>query len=120
MIRTFTDLEAWRCAHKIALSVYKFTKKYPREEIFALTSQSRRAAVSVGANLAEGFSRNTRKDKIHFYTMARGSLIELENHIILARDLGYIIPALCSEVLNEAEWVIKLIAGLERSAADKM
>ncbi|MDP3965214.1 MAG: four helix bundle protein [bacterium] len=119
MIRNFSDLEAWKQAHQIALSVYKITQKYPREEIFALTSQSRRAAASVGANIAEGFSRNTKKDKIHFYAMARGSLTELQNHMILSRDLGYVSPDSCSDFLKSSEWTIKLIAGLERSAADK-
>lgn len=119
MIRNFSDLEAWKQAHLIALSIYKITKEYPRDEIFALTSQSRRAASSVGANIAEGFSRNTKKDKVHFYTMARGSMTELQNHAILARDLGYLSSDACSDFLRNSEWTIKLISGLERSAVDK-
>lgn len=119
MIRNFSDLEAWQQAHQIALSIYKMTRKYPREEIFGLTNQSRRAAASIGANIAEGFSRNTRKDKVHFYAIARGSLTELQNHIILARDLGYITAQTCSDFLRNSEWTMRLISGLARTATDK-
>ena len=119
MIRNFTDLEAWQQAHRIALFVYKITRKYPRDEVFALTNQRRRAAASVGANIAEGFSRNTKKDKVHFYTIARGSLTELQNHILLARDLGYVAAADIAEIMKSSEWTVRLIAGLERSASDK-
>ena len=119
MIRNFSDLEAWQQAHQIALAVYKITQKYPRDEIFGLTSQSRRSATSIGANIAEGFSRNTKKDKVHFYAMARGSLTELQNHIILARDLGYVTADICSDFLKNSEWTIRLITVLARSASDK-
>lgn len=119
MIRNFTDLEAWQVSHRLTLFVYKLTKSYPREEIFSLVSQSRRAASSVGANIAEGFGRNTRKDKVHFYTMARGSLTELQNHLLLARDLKYISVAEYDSFNESAVFATRLIGGLERSAPDK-
>src|SRR3989344_4772407 len=89
------------------------------KKVSSLTNQSRRAAASVGANIAEGFSRNTKKDKVHFYTIARGSLTELQNHILLARDLGYVAAADIAEIMKSSEWTVRLIAGLERSASDK-
>jgi four helix bundle protein len=119
MIRNFTDLEAWRVSHRLVMEVYLLTKKYPKDELFALTSQSRRAAVSAAANIAEGFGRNTRPDKIHFYAMARSSLIELQSHLLIGRDLGFISDKECTDCIATAEWAAKLINGLERAAPDK-
>lgn len=89
-IRHFTDLEAWKESHQLALDVYQETKLFPKDEMFGLTNQMRRAAVSVGSNIAEGFSRNTAKDKSQFYSVARGSATELESQLLLARDIGYL------------------------------
>lgn len=89
-IRHFTDLEAWKESHQLALDVYQETKLFPKDEMFGLTNQMRRAAVSVGSNIAEGFSRNTAKDKSRFYSVARGSATELESQLLLARDIGYL------------------------------
>ncbi|MEX2341060.1 MAG: four helix bundle protein [Candidatus Paceibacterota bacterium] len=89
-IRHFTDLEAWKAAHSLALEIYKITKLFPKEELFGLTNQMRRASVSIGSNIAEGFSRNTSKDKSYFYTIAKGSTTELESQLLLVNDLGYI------------------------------
>jgi four helix bundle protein len=83
MIKSFTDLRAWQEAHKLADS-------FPSAEQFGLTGQARRAAVSVSSNLAEGFGRDSQKDKEHFYVMASGSLYEVKSQLLLARDLGYI------------------------------
>lgn len=89
-IRHFTDLFAWQKNHRVVLEVYRLTKVFPRDEMFGLTSQLRRAASSITANIAEGFGRYTAPDKMRFYVQARGSSTELQNHIILAHDLGYI------------------------------
>ncbi len=86
----FTDLRVWQASHQLVLLTYKDTKAFPKDEQFALTSQMRRAAVSVTSNIAEGFGRHTPKDKEHFYVMASGSLLELKNQYITAKDLGYI------------------------------
>src|SRR5487761_1567522 len=88
-IERFEDLEAWRRAHELVLAVYRASGTFPSHERFGLTSQMRRAAVSVPANIAEGFKRRTKKDKVHFYNMAQGSLEELRYYWILARDLKY-------------------------------
>ncbi|MEK7107044.1 MAG: four helix bundle protein [Patescibacteria group bacterium] len=119
MIQRFTDLHAWQEAHKLVLLVYKITRSYPREEQFGLVNQSRRAVVSITSNIAEGFGRSTRKDKVNFYMMARTSLTELRNQMIIARDLMYIDTKTDEQFGASAESVAKLISGLERSASDK-
>lgn len=89
-IRSFTDLVVWKEAHKLVLMVYEVTKKFPKEEAFGLTSQMQRAAVSITSNIAEGFSRRSPKEKLQFYSITHGSLTELQNHILIARDIGYV------------------------------
>ena len=91
-IRSFEDLEVWQKSHAMVLSLYKITAEFPKEERFGLTSQLRRAAVSVPANIAEGFTRRSLKDKIHFYNIAQASLHETKYYLILARDLGFMSP----------------------------
>ncbi|HKB67099.1 MAG TPA: four helix bundle protein [Pyrinomonadaceae bacterium] len=86
--RTFEDVEVWRKAHWV-LEIYKFTEGFPKHELFGLTSQLRRAAVSVHANFAEGFKKRGLADKIRFYNIAQGSLEECRYYLILARDLRY-------------------------------
>lgn len=88
-IRNFEDLKVWQEAHQLALEVYKATDTYPQREIYGLIAQMRRAAVSVPANIAEGFGRKSEKEKLNFYNIAQGSLSELKYYFILARDLGY-------------------------------
>ncbi len=89
-IQSFIDLEVWQEAHKLVLFVYETTKKFPKEEIFGLVSQMRRAAVSVTSNIAEGFSRISYKEKAQFYSMSHGSLTELQNQILIAKDVEYL------------------------------
>ena len=89
-IRKFTDLNAWKEGYVLVLKIYKATKKFPKEELFGLTSQIRRAAVSVTSNIAEGFSRNSYKEKLQFYSVALGSVTEIQNQLLIAKDIGYI------------------------------
>ncbi|HET6883508.1 MAG TPA: four helix bundle protein [Pirellulales bacterium] len=89
-IDRFEDLEAWRRAHELVLNAYRASSPFPRTEMFGLTSQLRRAAISVPANIAEGFKRRTKRDKVHFYNISQGSLEELRYYWILAHDLKYI------------------------------
>lgn len=86
----FQDLIVWQKAHALVLRVYKLTRAFPREELFGLTSQMRRAAVSVPANIAEGFSKKGRPDKARIMNISQASLEELRYYFILARDLGYV------------------------------
>jgi four helix bundle protein len=87
--RTFEDLVVWQKSHALTLSVYKITRDYPKHELYGITSQMRRAAVSVTANIAEGFKRRGRTDKARVMNIAQGSLEELRYYFILSRDLEY-------------------------------
>lgn len=87
--KSFTDLEVWQKAHAFVLEVYRLTAKFPADERFGLTSQFRRAAVSIPANIAEGFQKYTTADKARFLNIAEGSLEECRYYCILAQDLGY-------------------------------
>ena len=99
--RTFEDLIVWQKAHAVVLAVYKTTRTYPREEVYGLTAQVRRAAVSVPANIAEGFKRRGRLDKAKFMNIAEASLEETRYYLRLARDLGYESnPAIAEDALE--------------------
>ena len=86
----FEDLIVWQKSHALTLKVYHLTKHFPKEELFGLTSQMRRAAVSVAANIAEGFSKRGRPDKARIMNISQASLEELRYYTILAKDLGYL------------------------------
>jgi four helix bundle protein len=113
-ITSFTDLNAWKHGHKLVLKIYEITEQFPQKEVFGLTSQMRRAAVSITSNIAEGFSRNTSKDKVQFYSIAQGSLTELQNQLLIARDIGYIKEEGFQDIANHTVTVSKLISGLKR------
>jgi len=89
-IETFQDLIVWQKAHVLTISVYKLTATFPQDERFGLISQMRRAAVSVPANIAEGFKKRGKADKANFYNISQGSLAELQYYFILSKDLGYL------------------------------
>jgi four helix bundle protein len=88
-IERFEDLEVWKKAHKMVLETYRVTKDFPGEERFGLVPQRRRAAISIAANIADGFKKRTLKDKSNFYNISQGSLEELRYYFILSADLGY-------------------------------
>jgi four helix bundle protein len=87
--RKFEDLIVWQKAHEFVLKVYGYTEKFPSREIYGLANQLRKAAVSIPANIAEGFKKSTRPDKARFLNISQGSLEECRYYLILARDLGY-------------------------------
>jgi len=89
-VRDFRKIKAWQLADDLAVAVYEFSKSFPREEIYGLTSQIRRAASSVPANIVEGASRESAKDYAHFLAIARGSLAEAQYFLHLAKRLGYL------------------------------
>lgn len=111
----FTDLEVWRNGHELVVSIYKITELWPKPEQFGLTSQIRRAAVSITSNIAEGFSRATRSDKKHFYTMAHGSLTEVQNQLLIARDIEYLKPVDFDKLAGKSVIVHKQLTGLIKS-----
>ena len=89
-MRDYTKIEAWRLADDLTVAVYEGTRAFPREEVYGLTSQLRRASYSVPANIAEGSSRESQRDYLHFLYIARGSLSETQYFLHLARRLGYL------------------------------
>lgn len=113
-IQSFTDLHAWQEGHKLVIMVYRATKNFPKEEIFGLVSQMRRCVISITSNIAEGFSRSTAKDKVQFYCIAHGSLTELQNQLLAARDIGYLSKEEFKKIADQTVVVHKLITGLKK------
>lgn len=111
-IKSFTDLNAWKEGHKLAISVYKITQDFPHQERFGLTDQIRRCSVSITSNIAEGFSRFGVKEKKQFYYMALGSLTELQNQLLLAGDVDYLPKQDFTKLAEQTIIVSKLINGL--------
>src|SRR3954467_7958143 len=103
----FEDLVVWQKAHLFVLQAYRLTSRFPREELFGLTSQLRRAAVSIAANIAEGFKRRGKADKLRFYNTSQASIEECRYHLILARDLGYGNTADLAPVLEEVSRMLE-------------
>ena len=114
-IKKFTDLNAWKEGHKLVLSIYKLTSDYPKKETFVLVSQMLRCTISITSNLAEGFGRQGKKEKIQFYYMAQASLVELQNQLIISKDVKYISEAVFENIWNQTIVVHKLITGLIKS-----
>jgi four helix bundle protein len=88
-MRNYRDLQVWSKAHHLTLELYRISRQFPREETYGITSQLRRAAVSIGANLAEGCGRRTSSELARFVRIAMGSASELDYHLLLSRDLGF-------------------------------
>lgn len=114
-IKSFIDLLAWQKSHLLVVDVYKITLSFPINDQFGLTSQIRRSAVSITSNIAEGFSRSTKPDKTHFYTMALGSLTELQSQLLVARDVKYLNKDVCKELLDKTVLSQKLLHGLVKA-----
>ena len=111
-IRSFTDLNTWKEGHKLVLMIYAATKKFPKEEIFGLVIQIRRAAISFTSNIAEGFSINSYKEKLQFYSIAPGSLTEVQNQLLIARDIGYLSQKEFGDIAQQTVEVSKVTNGL--------
>ncbi|MFT3829482.1 MAG: four helix bundle protein [Opitutaceae bacterium] len=106
--KAFTDLVVWQKAHAFVLAAYRLTDAFPKSELYGLTSQFRRAAVSIAANIAEGFKKRSPSDKARFLNIAQGSLEECQYYLILAKDLGFADTAALRPQLDE---VAKLLEG---------
>ena len=111
----FRKLKVWEKAHALALKTYKVTKAFPREETYGMTSQLRRAVVSIGSNLAEGAGRGTRKEFTYFLRVALGSTQEIQYQLLLARDLGWISSADYEPLESSAREVRAMLDALRRS-----
>jgi len=90
MLKNYKELKVWQQSYTLCLEVYRLTKEFPKEELYGLTSQARRSAISIPSNIAEGYGRRTKPDYIRSLYIAYGSVCELETQILMSRDLGYI------------------------------
>ena len=117
-IQVFTDLDSWKQGHELVLMVYRTTYAFPKEEMFGLVSQMRRSIVSVTSNIAEGFSRQSYREKVQFYSMAQGSLTELQNQMIVARDVGFLASEKYQQLFQQSVTVHKLMNGLIKKSKE--
>jgi four helix bundle protein len=111
----FQDLIVWQKAHEFVLLVYRYSESFPKNELYGLTSQARRSAVSVPSNIAEGFKKKTKPDKVRFLNIAQGSLEECRYYLILAKDLDY---GDTSKLMEKLEEVSKLLEAYLSSILD--
>ncbi|MDQ2973713.1 MAG: four helix bundle protein [bacterium] len=119
-ITSFFDLDAWQEAYTLTLLVYQLTKTFPKDELYALKSQVRRAVISVTSNIAEGFARDTYADKAHFYVMAHASISESISQMYVAKGLGYITEDAFESFIIQANRTYAILRGLIRSTKEKM
>ena len=118
-IQKFTDLRVWQEGHKLVLMVYDAIKNFPKDEKFGLIDQMRRCVVSITSNIAEGFSRYSSKEKVQFFNIAKGSLTELQDQLIICRDVSYLDKAAFTRIAEQSVVVHKLLNGLLRAIRDK-
>jgi four helix bundle protein len=111
-VRGYRDLIVWQRAMELCVALYHLTQRFPREEIYGLTNQMRRASVSIASNIAEGQGRLTREQYRHFLGIARGSSFEIETQILIAKELGFADAARFEEVEKLSDEVGKMLTGL--------
>jgi four helix bundle protein len=111
-MQDFRNLKVWHKAHELVLEVYRVTREFPRDELFALTSQTRKSAASVPTNMAEGCGRGSDADFARFLWMANGSACELDYQLLLARDLGYIAAETYQGLFARLDEVKRMLASL--------
>jgi four helix bundle protein len=114
-MRDYTKIAAWQKADDLAVAIYEATRSFPKDEVYALTSQLRRAAYSVPANVVEGATRESKKDCLHFLYIARGSLTETRYFLHLAGRLRYLTPTQQIPLIDQADEALRVLAGLIRS-----
>jgi four helix bundle protein len=114
-VRRYTDLVAWRKAMDLVEEVYRLTKSFPKEELYGLSSQLRRSAVSIPSNVAEGHCRNGRREFVHHLSIALGSLGDVETQVLIAQRLGYIDESASTNAAALASETGRLLVGLMHS-----
>ncbi|MEN6320234.1 MAG: four helix bundle protein [Syntrophaceae bacterium] len=119
MLRSYKDLKVWQKSYQLCLDIYKLTKGFPKEELYGLTSQIRRAAVSVPSNIAEGYGRKTTPEYLRSLYIAYGSNCELETQILLTGDLGYCKPEQLKYVQDNMGEVERMLKALIKSLENK-
>ena len=120
MSPSYRDLRVWQSSIDLVVRVYALTQNFPKQEIYGLVSQMRRAAVSVPSNIAEGKGRLTDRDRVHFFSQSRGSLLELETQILIARRLSYISPAESESLTHATGEVGRMLNALLSSMRPKV
>jgi four helix bundle protein len=115
MSGTYRDLKAWQAAMEMVPEVYRLTREFPREELYGLASQLRRAAVSIASNIAEGKGRSSDKELLYFLSNAKGSLFEVETQVMIADRLGYLSHVQAEELLSKTAEIGRLLNGLIRA-----
>ena len=115
MTKPHHKLKVWQKSRQFVKEIYQITTKLPAEEKFGLTSQMRRAAISIPSNIAEGAGRNSRKEYINFLGICQGSIAELETQILIAKDLGHFNNHSAQPLLKELDEISKMIIGLKKS-----
>ena len=114
-MQRFTELRVWQRSHALALDVYRITATFPEAEKFGVSSQVRRAAVSIASNIAEGAKRQSRREYVRFLNVAEGSLAETESLLRLSRDLGFADEAVVGELVKEAEDISRMLHGFRQA-----
>ena len=118
-MKDFKELKVWHKAYDLALRVYEASRSFPREEMYGLTSQLRRSAVSIGANIAEGCGRRSDGELVRFLQIARGSSSEVEHHLLLARDLKFLQAATHQDIEKRLQEVQRMLTSLVSSVQEK-
>jgi len=118
-LKDFKELKVWHKAYDLALRVYEASRSFPREEMYGLTSQLRRSAVSIGANIAEGCGRRSDGELVRFLQIARGSSSEVEHHLLLARDLKFLQAATHQDIEKRLQEVQRMLTSLVSSVQEK-
>jgi four helix bundle protein len=118
-LKDFKELKVWHKSYGLALALYEASRLFPREEIYGLTSQLRRAAVSIGANIAEGCGRRSDGELVRFLQIARGSASEVEHHLLLARDLKFLPPVIHQDLDKRLQEVQRMLTSLVSSIQEK-
>jgi four helix bundle protein len=116
----YQELKVWQLGMDVSVDIYKLTETFPSKEIYGLTSQTRRAAVSIPANIAEGHQRDTTKDYLRFLSIARGSLAELETHLLIATRLGFSKSNHVEPILVKLESLSRMLRSLQKALRRKL
>ena len=119
-MHNFKELVIWKNAIKVTMGVYKLTESFPKAEMYGLTSQMRRAAISVASNIAEGSGRGSNSDFSRFLDMAKGSAFELETQLIIAKQLGHVQEGQCTPIESQIIEIEKMITGLQKTLKSRL
>ena len=120
MTFSFEKLNAYSCARELVKEIYELQRQFPKEEVYALGSQVRRAAVSITANIAEGCGRGSSKEKVHFIEIAIGSMTEVFSELLTAQDLGYLTEEAIDNIRPRFTELAKIISGLRKSYSESV